>query len=591
MKNKYFYAESREAAEKMAEAFFGCNKDGITLETTGDFDSAAPTLVLAMVGTPEEMRNSNGSYQLYYEAEGLYLELYPVRGAGTELESMELTRHLSRKNITSLDTSTVQNLIASRRGRGKIAPAQKEYIYGENIKIDISKDEMQATATLLKPEPGGAMLEFEAAKKIITDTGVPFGLNEQTLKSFLEKKDYGVPVVIAETELAQDGEDGKLIFHFSTDERTGKPREIGGGRVDLRTLDLFVPIAEGTLLITKIPATEGTPGSTVTGKLLKAKPGKDVNLPKGKNIDVNAEKTEMRAKCSGMVEFINNSVNVSSVYKVDGDCDISVGNIEFDGSVHVSGNVRSGNTIKASGGIVVGGTVEAATLIAGGNVEVKGGMQGADKGRIEAGGSVTIMFIERGTVITDGSISTDVSIHSVLEAGGSITAIGRRGAIIGGRAGAAGNVITNCVGAVSRANTEIEVGVMPRKRVRLKYLEKEIERLKNEVVKLDQLDTYLANSKDKMDPETWNKLHRSGVENRLINEHNVEDYNFEIDGLKYELEHATDSRVHVYDTVFEGTRIIIGNGVYKVNEEIKYATFKYKDAEVIYGPCDLSRQP
>ena len=589
MQAKYFTADNRDAAVEMAEKFFSCPKDLLTIDDIGGGDDGKPCQILAISGNAGLIRNADASFGVWYEKDGVWLEIYSERGEGGSLDVPAMVKHLNRKNLSGFDQTAVQMLVAAKKGRIKIAPFQPEYIYGEEIATEIAKDEMSARAWLLAPEPGGPILEYETAVQKLQEAGVVHGVRKEELQRLLSQKDYGEPFTVAHATPVKDGEEGKLIFHFSTDARTGRPREIGGGRVDYRSLDLYEPVTEGNLLVTRIAATEGEPGITVKGRTIKQKPGKEVNLPKGKNVIINDEKTEMRAKCSGMVDFLNKSINVSSVYKINGDCDLSVGNIDFDGSVSISGSVRSGHTIKASGGITVGGAVEAATLIAGGNVEVKGGMQGADKGRIEAGGSITIMFIERGTAIADGSIKLDVSIHSTLEAGGTITAKGRRGAIIGGRAGAAGNVTANFLGTVSRTQTEVEVGMMPRKRIRIQNLEKEIEKLKAEIVKLDQLDAYLAATKEKLDPETWDKLNRSGLENRRADEQMLEDNNLEIQDLKYELEHATEGKVHVTDTAFDGTRIIIGNGIYKVTGDIQYATFRYKDAEVIYGPCEISK--
>jgi len=589
MKAKYFSADSRVAAETKAETFFGVGASEIVFENAGPDEESVPVLILALTGKREELQNADASYGLYYEDDGVYLEIYRERGAGATLAVQALSKHISRKNINGLDPQAVQAIVAQKSGRKKIAAAQREHIYGEDLTIEITKDEMKVFARLLEPDFGGAALEIDAARKKIEEAGVTNGIDANALKTFLEAKDYGEPFLVAQAVAPTDGEAGKLIYHFSTDERTGRPREIGGGRVDYRSLDLFLPVSDNELLVERIPATEGIPGTTVTGKELKPKPGKEVNLPRGKNVEINEDRTEMRAKTSGMVEFLKGSVTVSNIYKVNGDCDLSTGNIDFDGSVHISGSVRSGHTVKATGAVVIGGTVEAATVISGGNVEIKGGVQGSDKGRIEAAGSITMLFIERGAAIADGSIKIDVSIHSTLEAGGTITAKGKRGAIIGGRAGAAGDIITSFIGAVSNTHTEIEVGVTPKKRARIQTLEKDMERVRGEIVKLDQLDAYLEKTKDKMDPETWDRLYRSGVENRRLSEQNMEDYTIEANDLKYELEHATDSKVHVLDTAFGGSRIIIGNGIYKVTGDIQFATFRYKDAEVTYGPCEKSK--
>ena len=588
MKAKYVTASTREEAEALAAAHFGCAGDEIIFESAGDPD-ATPCKLLAFFGSTLEVLNQDASFEVYYESDGVYLELYENRGTGYHLDSLDLMQHLNRKNISGLNGNAVQELISKAGGRMRIASAQNEFVYGEDIAIEVSHDESEAYAQLLAPEEGGAAIDYETALQKVQSSGITHGLNEEALRYLLESKHYNESKLIAEAVLPDDGEDGKLVFHFQTDEKTGRPKEIGGGRVDYRTLDLFEPVTEGQLLVTRELATPGEPGATVKGKPIKQRPGKEALMPRGKNITLNPEKTEMFAKCAGMVQLINNTVNVSSLYKVNGDCDMGVGNIDFDGSVQISGSVRSGHTVKATGGIVIGGVVEAATIIAGGNVEVKSGMQGGDRGRIEAGGNITILYIERGTAIADGSMTVDVSIKSTIEIGGSLTAKGKRGAIIGGRASVAEHITANYIGALSNVLTEVEVGAMPRKRIRLQTLEKEMEKLALEIIKLDQLDAYLSKTKGKMDQETWDKLFLSGAENRRTYEQTMDDYKAEIGDLKHELEHATDGKVHVLNNAYAGTRIIIANDIYKVNDDIQYATFKYKDGQITYGPCEKSK--
>jgi len=522
-------------------------------------------------------------FKLTYEEDGVYLELF------SEPERSEFLHHLTRKKVVDLSVSTVQHLLEEGIGRTKIAIAQTEYLYGEDLTVVVSGDELEARARLLPPEPGGHLLDLETARQKLEEAGVTHGLDDEEINKLITKKDYGEPYNVAKAILPVDGEDGKLIFHFSTDERTGSPVEIGGGRVDYRTLDLFIPVTEGQLLVTKTDATEGLPGTSVRGNPIKQRIGKETALPRGKNIIYNDARTEMTAASSGLVEYVNNSINVSNIYTIKGDCDMSVGNIDFDGSVQISGSVRSGHTIKATGGITVGGNVEAAKLIADGNVEVKGGMQGSGKGMIEAGGSVSIMYVEQGMIYADGPVTLDVSIHSRIETGGTLHTKGKRGAIIGGRAAAGGDIIANFIGSLSHTKTEVEVGVTPRKRARVLVLEKEMQRLATDKVKLDQLDAYLEKTKGEMNEETWTKLHLSGKENRRINEEETILFTKEIEGLKYEIEHATDSRVHVFETTFSGSRIVIGPSALKINDDISYASFRYSNGEIVYGPCELSK--
>ena len=586
---RYFSSESREAAEAMACEYFGCDSNQIVFTDVSGGENGAPLQILAFHGISGEFDNMNAGFAIVYDADGVYLEIFNERGAGEPLDRAAAAAYIRRKNISNLDDNAFKTVVIGHAGRSKIAPAQQENFVGEDITVEISKDELEARIKLLEPEPGGAPIDPETAKQKIIQAGVVHGLDEQALLDFLSKRDYRDSSVVAVATQPVDGENGKLVYHFDRGERTARPKEIDGGRVDYKALDLFEPVLKDQILVERLPATEGTPGTTVKGRLMKQKPGKETVMPKGKNIEINADKTEMRAKNAGMVEYINGTVNVSSVYKVEGDVGPAIGNIEFDGSVEVTGNVMSGYSVKAAGSIVIGGVVEASEITAGGSVEVKRGMQGMDKGKIEAGGSISMLYIERGTAIAGGSITVDACIHSTIEAGGTLYAKGKRGGIIGGHVSAGAEIIANSIGSVSQTQTEVEVGGMPRKRERITFLEKEIDRLAGEITKLDQLDAYLKKTKDKLDAATWDKLNLSGAENRRTYNELTEVYTDEIEGLKYELEHATEGKVHVFDTVYRGARIVISSDIFRVNDDIQYATFKFRDGQVVYVPCEIRK--
>ena len=588
-KARYFAADSREAAEEQALTYFERGRSGIVFEVVKDGTEDSDWLLFAYMGSADALSDMSAGYGLFYEEDGVWLELYKERGAGSSLDITALTVYIGKKNISGLDEFTFRTLAQKRSGRSKIASAQKEFFLGEDISVSIASDEMEAKAKLIAPEPGGAKLEIEAAVQKVAQAGVTHGLNANTIREMLDAGEYNIERIVAVSIPPENGADGVLTWHFMTDEKTARPKEIEGGRVDYKQLDLYEPVSEGQVLVTRTLATEGTPGFTVKGRELKQKRGKDVAFPRGKNVDIDPDKTKMTAKASGLVEFVNGSVNVSNIYKVEGDVGPAVGNIDFDGSVQISGNVLTGHVIKATGGIFIGGVVEASEINAGGNVEVRRGMQGMDKGNITAGGAISILYIERGKAAAGGSITVDASIHSVLEAGESLYAKGKRGSIIGGRAAAAGEIVATSLGSVSHAQTEIEVGVVPRKRERYAFLEKEVEKITGEITKLDQQDAYLEKTKGKLDIDTWDKLHRSLAESRRSNGEQLEEYQTEMDDLKRELEEATNGKVHVYETVYPGVRITIASDAYKVNDDIEYATFKFREGQITYTACEMKK--
>lgn len=106
---------------------------------------------------------------------------------------------------------------------------------------------------------------------------------------------------------------------------------------------------------------------------------------------------------------------VSDVYDVPANVDVSTGDIEYKGTVHVNGNVLTGYMIQATGDIIVNGVVEGAILIAGGNIVLKRGMQGMTKGSLSAAGNITAKFIENSEVRCEGTLMCDAILHSDVE--------------------------------------------------------------------------------------------------------------------------------------------------------------------------------
>ena len=118
MKVKYFTAESREAAEALAGAYFECDRSRITSEVVSERQENGKTLcqILALTGTPGELENMDARFGTFFENDGVYLELYKERGKGSPIDNSLLSRYISRKNISRFDGSAAQALFSARKG-------------------------------------------------------------------------------------------------------------------------------------------------------------------------------------------------------------------------------------------------------------------------------------------------------------------------------------------------------------------------------------------------------------------------------------------------------------------------------------------
>lgn len=586
MKSKYRFIEQfgYEACLEKAKALLGVEEQEIYIELFNDGANGEPCKMLVAVKRElEPSEASDGEIVLHYEEDGVYLEKVPARGNGHEADLGSFRAYLARKNIKDLDSQRLQRALTEQGCYIRIAPSQQEVVLNEQTQVRLSHDEMEAYLMILPPDPNGRELTLEQALAEIREDGVVYGIDESIVQDLLDSKSYFIELGFAKGKPPENGTDGEIIFHFSV-EHSGTPVILEeDGKVDYKNLSLFTPVKAGDKLVSRTLATDGEPGYTVTGRRLEPKRGKEARLPKGKNVEYDEERLNMFAKINGKVDYIGDTVSVLDCYTVKGDANLSVGNLDFDGDIIITGNVISELRIKASRNIEVYGVVEAAELIAGGNIVLRKGIQGNDKGVLTAGGDIIAKYMERTRMKAGGSITVDSMIHCQAVSGGSICAKGRHGSIIGGSLRAQNSITAQNIGSVVHTKTSVEVGIAPEKRERMEFLESEIGRLKVELEKFEKIAKYLSQSEN-MPPEK-EKLKKTVVLGRIQDMQLIREYNEELVKLKEELK-INMGKVHVLGTAYPGVRISIMFCDYNVTSPIKFATFKCENREIVFRPCE-----
>ena len=520
-------------------------------------------------------------FRLTYEEDGVYLET----SEHANEKQADIISHLKRKNLQQMSTVEVDRALKSAPCRVCIAPAQGEHIYDEEALITISSDQMEAFICLLPPDKGGNRLSYQQVVVAVASKGVSYGIDEAILKGVLDKKLYGEEVCFAKGTYPVDGENGLLTFHFNR-ELAGKPAvDEMTGKVDYMNLNLFVQVKEGQKLVSRTPATAGTPGCSVTSRVLNPISGKEAKLPSGKNVTYDEDRSTMFAGTAGKVDYKNNTVSVSSCYTVSGDADLETGSIIFDGDVVVKGNVISTISIEATKNIEVYGVVEGAKLKAGGSILLRSGMLGNDKGTIEADGNITAKYIERTRVKAGGDIIVDSMIHCVAESGGSIVVKGKHGSLLGGSIKAQNSITAQSIGSVVNVRTNIEVGIAPAKIERMRHLTHEMSRIEAEIDKFEKIISYLSRM-EKMPPEK-EQMKRTATVEKIRDVKLLNDYTNEIKTLEEDVKKAELGKVHVTDTIYPGVKLKISLDELVITTPIKFATFYCKNREISYTSCQI----
>ena len=539
-----------------------------------------------MVRNGMDYNINDGFYELLFKEDGVYLCVYPPEGDGRRLELKEVLERLARKKVRNFDRGKVELAVArADKVPVKIAEPQEEERIDATVKVTVSPDKMKAYVTFTPPD-NGRMLTLEEVLDELSKNGVIYGINRTNLETLVKYPVYNEMICIAEGTPPVNGENGKVEFHFDI-KRDHRPTILEDGRVDFRELNLIQNIEKGGVLCSLIPPTPGKPGKTVAGTDIPALDGKPAVLPRGRNVVVSEDGTQLVAGIDGQISYIDGKVSVFATHEVKADVDNSTGNINFIGNVVVMGNVLSGFTIEAGGNVEVMGVVEGATIRAGGDIILRRGMQGMGKGILISGGDIIARYIENSNVEARNDIKAEAIMHSNVKCGNKLELSGRKGLPVGGSCKVGKEIIAKVIGSHLATVTEIEVGVDPTVRERYKAVRDEIVQMETDLRKAEQAIAILRKMElsGTITPEKKEMLAKS-MRTRVYYSSRLMELKEELGQLEAKLQQEAYGRVRCHDIIYPGTRVAIGSCKMYVKENLHYCTLYRDGADIRVGPID-----
>lgn len=454
-------------------------------------------------------------------------------------------------------------------------------IVNEKVNVEVSRDKMLGVIWFTPPGEGGKLLTLEEIRLAVANRGISKGIDEDALIELSQTKKYDYKYIIAQGKKAVNGIDATLTFNFDPKRLVHFiPKQNEDGTVDFKDLGTVFNVKKGDVLATKTFPTQGENGYNVLGGVVRARKGKDIRLPKGKNTEI-LEDTTLVAGVDGKLEYDGHNVYINTVYTVSGDVDSSTGNIKFIGSVVVRGTVHAGFTIEAEGSVEVQGPVEDATIIAGGDIILTYGIQGTEKGKIVSGGNVIAKFIQNANVEAKGDIITEAIIHGVATAGNSIRVEMGKGTIVGGNIAATNMIVARSIGSPMGTATAVQIGVPSELYQEHRRMADELKERKEDLSKLDKsvkfLNTKLReNALDLNRKVMLSKLNAS--RGPLVEE--IDELKHKFKTLSDTLSGAQDGLIRVNDAIYPGVKITLGNVVKYIDDIQHRVTVKKVDGEL-----------
>ncbi|WP_309292092.1 FapA family protein [Azonexus sp.] len=438
------------------------------------------------------------------------------------------------------------------------------------VSLTFDADLMTATLTIFPPR-GGDPVDENAIHRALAEHNVVYGVDDEAIRQAIASAATGTEggIVVARGKKPAHGQDGRLQLLLEI--RSRVPQIDSSGRVDYRNLGDILTVQAGTPLLRRIHATHGEAGKTITGRDIPAKKGKDVAFShKLEGVSINPKNLdELIAAQGGQPVEVLGGVMVEPTFQSK-NVNIATGNVVFEGSVTIDGDVQAGMTVKAGGDIEIGGTVEDATLEAGGNIRIKGGVVGslghpeAEPRHIRCKGSFSAAFVQQAAIDAGEAILIDdFAMLCHLTAGQRIV-IGdkKRGLLIGGVARAGILVKARVIGSAAQTETRIEVGdtqEFHKERDAIAHVQSE---KSAQLGKLVQLMAVGKKQPERMPPGFIEKAESSRL--HLLEE--LEELGQRADLLQQQMDLAATAKVEIESGVFEGVVIRCAGQIYRVND-------------------------
>lgn len=455
------------------------------------------------------------------------------------------------------------------------------------FRLEISPD-LMAVHLLLFPPQGGQAVGKGQVLDAMREKGIVSGIIEENIETAIQCGS-AEGIDIAKGTPPIHGQDGTLnVLVPTASER--KPALDEMGIANFRELGGIVTVKPGASLMRRTPPTEGSPGVNVFGHIVPPKTGKAAMFAaKLDGAAISPDDPDLLTSAiAGQPVTVPNGVIIEPVITV-GSADISTGNIHFEGTVCIQKDVQAGMTIEASGDIQVGGTVEAATLIAGGNVHVGGGVIGRRDNQksasnaisqVRCGGTFHARFVQNAHIEAGDSIYVDEAVmQSELLATRQII-VGKddnqKGCLIGGKANATLLVKAHTMGAPTHVKTLVEVGVNPHLHAELQRISKELELKATGLENVEKLLAFLRGNAQRGTPEVVGKAEKTRA--NLLDE--IRQLTAERDELQRHITLAADARVVVSRVAYTGIRIQIGNRTYEIEDDQEGVAYSLREGEI-----------
>ncbi|HWQ41456.1 MAG TPA: FapA family protein, partial [Desulfosporosinus sp.] len=316
-----------------------------------------------------------GSFPLIMAGENVEIYLN-----GNKIETSSVVYDHDTVEVNTLDTEPSVNLeISLSKDKQKAFLTVKRNFGKKYTLVDCKPMQKAKVIARCVREEDPVPIRYEDVMLALQNKGVVFGIQEDAIMKAVQDTAKEFTVEVATSLPPVESVDASIMYNFQDENRSLTAKNpYGDGKIH--------SVSVGEIVAIKRPPLSGKPGIDVTGKPILTRTPKDVPILIKDGVNLINEGMVAIATKNGkpvLEGYGKKYLSVRPVHIVEGDVNLKVGNIKFNGDVIVTGSVYDGFSIEAGGSIRILGDVLHASLYANGDIVVN---EKAISSRLQAGG-------------------------------------------------------------------------------------------------------------------------------------------------------------------------------------------------------------
>ena len=447
-----------------------------------------------------------------------------------------------------------------------------QYVDGKATPV-ISEDQMTVSLILESDEGAGELLSATAALDTLAKQGIQGKIDKELIGTTITrvrstKKSEEIIIVRGKAPVPKGS---SRITWFTTNNVGSSP----------------ITITSGDRILSAETLPSGDNGYDIYGTVLKAETGESAIVPE--HDDTIAEETEgaihtYTAKISGNLVLADNKLSISDTREITGDIDETTGDLHFPGNIALTGTIKAGRIVKAAGTLKIDGDSEASLVSADTTVSMTGGIRGEGRGTVWAKHEIFMAFAENARILAGQDISiNDYCFQCTVKTNGTLFMKGNPAVLLGGTIHASKGVEVYELGSEKTIRTSISFGQNYLVSDQINVCEKEVEKIREEVFKIDEMMKRISTTDPKIHELRRKKLELLKKNDKLT---------VRIFTLKEQYETHIISHIRVENIVYPGVILESHGRYFEVREQKTHVIFIFDQStgQITCNPIDTQEK-